>query len=139
MSNIDFSRTITAEDRAAGRHASAVAALAALRWQRETGGLELDDGTRIATGRESQATLTGAVQLVSQGVVPAPVSWKTETGWMDLDLGALKRLAGAVAGHVQACFAAERTVLTEAGPALAEADLDAAFDAAYAAAVASGV
>ena len=134
MSTIDFSRVLTAEDKAEAGRQAAAARLADLRWPRETGGLVLPDGSRIATSREAQATLTGAIQLVAAGVLAEPVAWKTAEGWIELDRAGLMAVAAAVAAHVQACFAAERAVLAQVPGDLDAAGMAALFDAAHAAA-----
>lgn len=136
MPNIDFSRMITAEDKTSEARADKFAALADLRWQRETGGLDLTGGARIITTRESQAQIAATVQSISAGLITEPVDWKLATGWQQLSTAQIIAIAGAVADHVKRCFAAERAVTiqmdTTAGD-LAGFDIEAAFDAAYSA------
>ena len=102
--------------------------LADLRWQRQSGGLTLPDGTRIATDAESRASIAGAVTGLSMGILTAPIAWKAETGWIDLTAEQVMTIAAAVAQHVQRCFEAERAVALAlvADPTL---DVAAAFDA----------
>jgi hypothetical protein len=86
--------------------AAALAQLAARRWQVETSGVTVA-GALIATDRESQATLNGALTYLSLGL-QASVKWKTETGtFVDADLMTIRGFASAVGQHVQACFARE--------------------------------
>lgn len=111
--------------------AAKAAALAEYRWQQETGGLDLPGGGRVHTDRTSQAMINGAYSSLAQGFVSA-VEFKGESGWMTLDLSAVTAIAQAVAGHVQACFAAEKAVAAqiEAEGDPASFDVQAAFDAA---------
>lgn len=79
--------------------------LAERRWQVEVGGIEVG-GSRIATDRESQAMMTGAVAYC--GMDPqASIRWKTADGFVTIDGAALQVIAIAVGRHVQACFARE--------------------------------
>ena len=85
-----------------------LAELAESRWQVETGGLTLPDGTVIKTDRESQALLTGAAfSLYADPTLT--VEWKADKGkWVDLDAKQVLMIAGAVRAHVQGCFSKER-------------------------------
>lgn len=130
MSTIDLSRLVTAEQKQQTRRMQAYAALAALRWQHETGGLHLADGTRIATTRESQAQIASVLQSLNAGLIDGPIDWKTETGWIQLSAAQISSVAASVARHVKACFAAERAVMAEldaTGGDLGNIDLQAAF------------
>jgi hypothetical protein len=87
--------------------ATRMAALAAYRYERETGGITLG-GASIRTDRESQALVSGAFQLVQ--IAPETViDWKGSAGWVQLDAATMAAIAVAVATHVQACFSAEKT------------------------------
>ncbi|MCM0018440.1 MAG: DUF4376 domain-containing protein [Tagaea sp.] len=79
-----------------------LAALAALRYARETAGI---GGFR--TDRESQALLTGAA-LAATLDAAYTVDWKGDGGWITLNAAQLLDAAQAVRAHVQACFSAER-------------------------------
>ena len=107
------------------------AVLSDLRWQRETGGLTLPDGTIVSTTRESQSLIIGTVLGIQTGLITGPVPWKANSGWVDMNGPEIIALGAAVAQHVQRCFAAERavSVALDLDPLL---DLAAAFDAAYA-------
>lgn len=111
------------------------AALAEVRWRRETGGIVLPGGAVLRTTREGQAQLAAAVKSAEMFPDLAPFDWKFETGWQSLTAVELAAAARAVASHVLACFAAERAVSEQidAGPV---PDLETAFDAALAAHVA---
>lgn len=131
MSTIDLSQMITAEDKQAMRRAAVHAALAELRWERETGGLSLPDGTRISTSRESQAQISSVMQSLGAGLITGPMEWKMTSGWVQISPEQVAGIAAAVAHHVKACFAAERAVaeMLETLPGdLADQDLQAAFD-----------
>lgn len=86
--------------------AAKLAALAAYRYQRETGGITAG-GAVIATDRESQAMINGALSLV--GLLPETViDFKGVSGWMQIDAATVIAIAQTVGAHVQACFSAER-------------------------------
>lgn len=84
-----------------------LAELAEARWQAETGGLTLPDGTVIKTDRESQALLTGAALKAMQDPEYS-CWWKSGDDWVRLDASAILAIADAVRTHVQACFDRER-------------------------------
>lgn len=109
--------------------------LAAYRWQRETGGVDLPTGQQIATTREAQAQIGSTFNALSSGLIPS-VEWKAGGGWITLDLNHFGPIAQAVAGHVQKCFAAEKIVSQQIESAVDIAELvaieiTAAFNAAY--------
>lgn len=86
--------------------AAMIAALAAYRFGRETGGVTVN-GINILTDRESQATLTGAYVAV-QLKPTRLIKWKGSDGvWTQIDKATVEFLAGAVADHVEACFDVE--------------------------------
>lgn len=90
--------------------ATALAALAARRWQVETGGIDYL-GHRIATDRESQSAIGNTRQLLAfaaEAGDPMTVDWKIADGdFLTLDLEQITAVALAVGGHVRACFAHE--------------------------------
>lgn len=83
--------------------------LADYRFSVETGGVEMPDGTRVLTDRESQAQLSSAYQSLSQPFVDS-IDWKAAGGWVTVTETELRPIAQAVARHVQSCFTAERRV-----------------------------
>lgn len=91
------------------RRAARLQELADHRWQIETGGVTLPDGSRILTDRESQAQLTSAYQSLSMPFVES-IDWKAAGGWVTVTETELRPIAQAVAQHVQGCFKAERIV-----------------------------
>lgn len=88
-----------------------LAELADYRWQVETGGVSIG-GMLVATDRESQAMLTGALSTLQAGYVSS-IDWKGVAGWATLTLTELETLAQGVSQHVQWCFAAERQVASQ--------------------------
>ena len=80
-----------------------------LRWQRETGGISLPDGTRILTAVEDQNRIATAIQgMRDKGLTE--VDFKAATGWVTLTLEQIVVIAGLVTAHVQACFSRERAL-----------------------------
>lgn len=134
MSNIDYSLAVTAEAKLAAARAALFTDLARTRWERETGGIILPDGTRLPSDEGTARKLTSAVSSLQNGMISAPVAWKFPDGWQDLTQAQIEAAAAAVAQHVQACFGAERAVSKQID-ALTDADLAGfevrqAFDAA---------
>lgn len=84
-----------------------LARIAESRYALEVGGIELPDGTKIKTDRESQAQLSSAFTSLSGALIP-DTPWKAVTGWVNVTLAQIQPIAAAVATHVRACFAAER-------------------------------
>ncbi len=133
MTNIDLTQLITTGDKLAEARANRYANLARLRWQYETGGVTLPDGTSIATTRESQAQITSVAQSVNAGLITGPVDWKMVDGWQDLPPEQILLIAQVVTDHVKHCFAAERAVSEQMDAISGDLqgfDIQAAFDAA---------
>lgn len=106
---IDKTKEQLAEELAGAKEAK-LAELANARWEQETGGLTLPDGTVIKTDRESQALLTGAAFSLYADPT-ARVEWKADKGkWVDLDAKQVLMIAGAVRAHVQGQFSKERAL-----------------------------
>ncbi len=126
---IDWSNVVSAEAKRTKERAALVAVLARIRWQFETGGLVLPDGTQIRTDRETRASITEAINSLNSGLMTEPGTWKMANGWAELTGDTLAAIAGAVGAHVKASFAAERRVSEqiEALPDVAGFDLQAAF------------
>ena len=95
--------------------------LAAKRYQVEVGGMELN-GSVIATDRETQSKISGAVSAVAAGL-PAPLTWKGPQGFITLDAPTLTAIALAIASHVQACFVNEAVHTEEINNKSTVADL----------------
>ncbi|UWS78525.1 DUF4376 domain-containing protein [Phaeobacter sp. G2] len=130
---MSFSLQITTpEEIAVTSRAALLTDLANIRWKHEVGGLTLPDGAQVRTDRETRAALTEAVNSLSNGLMQAPIAWKMAAGWTDLSQQDLEAITAAVSAHVQASFAAERTVQAqiEAQENLTGFDLQTAFTAA---------
>lgn len=78
----------------------------AQRWAHETGGITLPTGVRVRTGRDDQLMIGNAVASMPLLGVDT-IRFKSDSGWVDLDLPALQAVAAAVARHVQTCFMTE--------------------------------
>ncbi|MFP6364634.1 DUF4376 domain-containing protein [Pseudomonas aeruginosa] len=85
-------------------------ALAAHRFSVETGGLQLKDGLRILTDRESQAQMDSTFSDLKNGFIP-DTDWKASNDWKTLDLAAMEPIAKAMAAHRRGCFRGERAVI----------------------------
>lgn len=83
--------------------------LAQYRYERETAGVTLPDGSIIDTDRQSQAMLANAYNVLSQPFITT-VDWKNRTGWVTIDFATVKPIYEICAKHVQKCFTAERKV-----------------------------
>lgn len=82
------------------------ARIAAMRWERETGGIEID-GMEILTGAEDLARLTATLNgLTAAGL--ADTSFKAVNGWATVTLEELKAIQAAIVTFTEACFAEER-------------------------------
>lgn len=94
------------------QRATKLSALAAKRWQVETGGI-IVGGITIKTDEDTQRKVTGAyVQAEKNPAFTA--KWKVATGvFVDLDAATIILIGDALTAHVQACFANE-AVLTDA-------------------------
>lgn len=80
------------------------------RWQVETGGLTLPPelgGARVLTATEDQNRIATAIQGMRDAGM-SEVDFKAASGWVKLNLEQLVGISNAIAGHVQACFSAER-------------------------------
>ena len=79
------------------------------RFNKEIAGLTVD-GSAIATDRGTQAQVTGAYNFLTANP-SLTLQWKAADGsWATVNLAAITAIANAIAGHVQACFAAEATL-----------------------------
>lgn len=81
---------------------------ASVRYEKETAGISIANNV-IWTDRQTQATITGIVTLMS--INPSIViNYKTKTGFIAMDVNTAMTVALAIAGHVQACFDKEKDV-----------------------------
>ncbi|WP_256805989.1 DUF4376 domain-containing protein [Pseudomonas kurunegalensis] len=109
--------------------------LASYRFTFEVAGLELSDGLRVQTDRESQAQLFNSYNQLASGLIP-DTDWKGWNGWQVANLAQLKPIAQAVAAHVRGCFRGEKAVsdAIQAAKTVAEVeaiDIIRQFQAAY--------
>jgi len=134
MSNIDFTQVSTAADRTEALRTQALADLARIRWQLSCTGVTLAGGLQIPGDDTTRLALSGAVSALQQGMITAPVAWKTPSGFVELTQPQVEAAAQAVVQQVQRCFAAEATVAAQIAAAedLAGFDVPAAFEAAVA-------
>lgn len=89
------------------RRAALVAAVTAKRWESETGGITLPNGTRVLTGKSDQNRITSVIVNAEIAGIQS-VDFKSDSGWVTLSIGEIKGIAAAIGAHVQACFTAER-------------------------------
>lgn len=76
------------------------------RWQVETGGITLADGTRILTATDDQARIDTALSNMERYAIKS-VDFKSAAGFVTLSYDQLKAIGAAVVAHVQGCFSAE--------------------------------
>lgn len=114
--------------------AKALADLARMRWHCSVAGVVLPGGLQVPGDEATRLALSGAVSALQQGMISAPLAWKTPTGFVELTKPQVEAAAQAVVQHIQACFAAEATVAAqiEAVDDPAGFDVAAAFGAALA-------
>lgn len=100
------------------------ARLAALRFESETGGIEVG-GVPVPTDRASAAMMASALATVKKW----PIPFKSAAGFVDLDEATTRSIAEAVATHVQDCFAHERDIAAriEAGELATIEEVDLAW------------
>lgn len=84
--------------------------LSSVRRLREFGGITINNIT-VPTDRESQAMLMAAYILLKDGIQQI-IDYKTENGFVQLDLQAITDISQAVSLHVQACFSREKQLLS---------------------------
>ena len=84
--------------------------LAAQRYNVECGGITVPGIGHVATDRQSQSMITGALTYVTM-VSAQTIDWKLTDGtFVTITLPQVQELASAVGGHVQTCFAHEHTL-----------------------------
>jgi Domain of unknown function (DUF4376) len=104
------------------------AELAAVRWQHETGGINVS-GMAVPTDRETQTIVDRLVKAFDDGDLIDPVSFKRADGdWLTIDADTARQIKRLGAQHVQACFkrecALDGQIKAAADPqALAEIDI----------------
>lgn len=77
------------------------------RWMKESGGVTLPSGIKIASSREDQNRITSVISNAELASIES-VNFKAASGWVTLTIPEIKAIAASVARHVQACFDNER-------------------------------
>jgi len=96
-----------------------IAAATALRWEKETGGIELG-GVCVGTTLDDQNRISGVLSSIAVGGL-VEVDFKAQNGWVRLTASEIQGIAQYISAHVLACFSAER-VHHEAIESLASAE-----------------
>ena len=86
-----------------------LAELANIRWLHEVGGVTLPTGARVTTDRESRSLIGDCFNSFMSGLITS-TRFKSESGWIELDMAAITLIASCVANHVNTCFFAEMKV-----------------------------
>lgn len=100
------------------------ALVTARRWEIETGGITLQNGARVLTGKPDQDRITAVIVNADIAGIDA-VDFKADSGWVRMTIDELRGVARAIGLHVQACFSAERTHHTAIDQLRTEADTEA--------------
>ena len=80
------------------------------RWDVMTGGITLPGGMHVGTSIDDQNRITSVVAnatlvgLTNESLV----DFKSNSGWVQITVGQIKVIAGAIGQFVQACYSAER-------------------------------
>ena len=85
-------------------------AATAKRWDVMTGGITLPGGMHVGTTIDDQNRITSVVanaELVGL-TDESLVDFKSNSGWVQITVGQIKIIAGAIGQFVQACYSAER-------------------------------
>jgi hypothetical protein len=101
------------------------------RWQKEIGGITSQAFGQLFTDRETRGIIGQTIQSIDLGIVQAPINFKTPSGFHSLDRASFVAISREIAGHVQASFDLEETVLSQidAGTITTTAQIDATFAA----------
>lgn len=98
--------------------------LASHRFNIEVAGIELGDGLRVLTDRESQGQLNSAYTMLKYGLIP-DTAWKAANGWQVGALAEIEPIAKTMAAHVRACFRGERVAAEAINAAVTIIDIKA--------------
>lgn len=106
---IDWTKVVTADQKAEEAHKALRDRVAAKRYEIETRGFTLN-GIKIDTERQSQGMIIGAALAAT--LDPLYVcNWKTPSGFVSLTAPELITVATALRNYVQACFDREAAIL----------------------------
>ncbi|WP_353086606.1 DUF4376 domain-containing protein [Stenotrophomonas sp.] len=78
----------------------------ALRWEKETGGIELN-GVLVGTTLDDQNRISGVLSAIALGGL-VEVDFKAQNGWVKLTASEIQGIAQHISAHVQGGFTAER-------------------------------
>ena len=111
-----------------------VAYAAAKRWEVESGGMELPDGTRVHTDRESRSNMETLISYLKKKPAGTSKRFKGPDGWSGVDVATLEALGVAIGDFVTAAFAREEDVAEAvlAGTVTTKEEVDAAFSDVFA-------
>lgn len=98
---------------------------AAIRWERETGGITVA-GLFVPTDRTTQDRVDQIVKAYDDGDIAGSIDFKAGEAWVSIGESELRAIKAAGAQHIQACFSREKEIC---------ALIDAAADAAALAAI----
>ena len=106
-----------------------VAYAAAKRWEVENGGMELPDGTRVHTDRESRSNMETLISYLKKKPAGTSKRFKGPDGWSGVDVATLEALGVVIGDFVTAAFAREEEVAEAitAGTVTTTEEIDAAF------------
>jgi hypothetical protein len=112
-------------DRFTEAKAAKRADLANIRWEHETGGINVD-GLTVPTDRETQTIVDRLVKAFDDGDLTDPVSFKRSAGdWLTIDADTARLIKRLGAQHVQVCFSRECVLDGEIAAAADRAALNA--------------
>ncbi|MEN5297536.1 DUF4376 domain-containing protein [Brucella sp. TWI559] len=102
--------------------------LAAKRWEKEVGGIEVN-GLFVATDDRSKMMISGA-RVAAESNLEFATQWKTATGdFLMVDAASIIAVSDAVLDHVARCFAVEAAITADlqSGADFSIADIDEIF------------
>ena len=90
--------------------ADLIEAATAKRWAVMTGGISLPGGMHVGTTIDDQNRITSVVANAALvGLTDESlVDFKSNSGWVQISIGQVKAIAGAIGQFVQACYSSER-------------------------------
>lgn len=77
------------------------------RWEIETGGLTMGDGSQVGTTIDDQNRISNVIVNATRAGI-STVDFKAQDGWKTLAIADVESIGDAIATHVQACFTAEK-------------------------------
>lgn len=84
-----------------------------MRWEKETGGVQISPGVVIRTDEVSQSKIAGAKQLFDTDPTLEYIDWEVQPQiWTQLDANTVTAIGVAVGRHIQQCFSHSKTLMT---------------------------